>query len=240
MSQLEGKCAVVTGAARGIGRETVSAFLAEGATVVAADLVSDVLEALSDLDGVTVVAGDLTDPATADRIVAAAGRVDFLNNVAGLLDGMRPVDEVSEDEWARVLAVNLTAPFLLCRRVLPGMVAAGGGVITNVASVAGIRGGRAGAAYTAAKHGLVGLTQNIAITHGAADVRCNAICPGSTRTSVAEGQTMSERGLKVFNAPRFRRAEPSQIASVAVFLASDAASNVNGAILPVDYAQSAL
>jgi NAD(P)-dependent dehydrogenase (short-subunit alcohol dehydrogenase family) len=239
--RLEGKTVIVTGAARGMGRAMVDAFLAEGAKIIAADLPSPLLDELGELESVTAVAGDLTDPAAIERVVAAGeGKIDVLNNVAGLLDGLRPIDEVSPEEWARVIAVNLTAPFLLCKAVIPVMVAQGGGVITNVASIGGIRAGRAGAAYTAAKHGAVGLSQNIAISHWPDNIRCNVMCPGATMTSMTEGQTLSERGMALFKAPRFRIAEAHQQASVAVFLATDEASNINGAILPVDYGQTAV
>jgi NAD(P)-dependent dehydrogenase (short-subunit alcohol dehydrogenase family) len=234
---------IVTGAANGIGRATVSAFLALGDRVIAADLAGDRLDEVGRQDGVTVVGGDLTDPGVAGEIVAAAGgRIDVLNNIAGLMDGMKPVDEVQDDEWQRVIAVNLTAPFRLCHLVVPIMEAQGGGVITNVASVSGMRGGRSGAAYTASKYGLVGLSQNIASLNGMAGIRCNALCPGATiNTAIVEGQTLSERGQSQIPASLRRKpAEPEQMASVAVFLASDAASHINGAVLPVDYGQSAI
>jgi NAD(P)-dependent dehydrogenase (short-subunit alcohol dehydrogenase family) len=234
---------VVTGAANGMGRAMVEAFAALGDAVVATDLPGARLDEVGAREGVVAVAGDLVDPATPARILdAAGGRVDVLNNVAGLLDGLRPVDEVDEEEWQRVLTVNLTAPYRLCHAVVPLMVAQGAGVITNVASAGGIRGGRAGAAYTASKHGLVGLSQNIAITHGLDGVRCNALCPGATiGTAIGEGQTISERGqASVAASLRRKPAEPRQIADVAVFLAGDAASHVNGAVLPVDYGQTAI
>ncbi len=242
-SGLHGKTVIVTGAASGIGAAMVSRFAAAGARVIAADIDAEGLRALENDPGeLSTVTADVSSAEGAERIVEAArGRLDVLCNNAGVIDAMAPVDEASDEDWQRVLAINLTGPFRLCRAAIPIMLASGGGSIVNTASVGGLRGGRAGAAYTASKFGLVGLTQNIAVTHGPRGIRCNAICPGSTETGIQQtrerlGTPLSEWGQQVGTRDRDKPepATPEQIAAVAVFLADPAASRINGAAIPVD------
>jgi NAD(P)-dependent dehydrogenase (short-subunit alcohol dehydrogenase family) len=151
------------------------------------------------------------------------------------------VDQVSEAEWDRVIAVNLTGPYLLCNRAIPRMVRQHGGVIINTASLSGIRGGRAGAAYTASKFGLVGLTQNIAATYGAQGIRCNAICPGAVVTDILGSAELGPDADRLRNRDREKppAVQPDRIAHVALFLAMDESSYMNGAIIPVDGGASA-
>lgn len=234
---LEGKSALVTGAAKGLGRATVEAFSAAGARVVAVDLAADPMRDLKS-SGVEVVVGDVTKASDADRMVAAAGSdLNVLVNCAGIHDRLVLADEADDDHWRRVLDTNLTGPFLLCKRAIPIMQAGGGGVILNVASIAGLRGGRAGAAYTAAKHGLVGLTLNIAATLGGTGIRAAAVCPGGMLTGMSSGEEMSEAGATAIRGRDRRRPMPAtaeQVASVLTFLATDAASQTNGTVIPVD------
>jgi NAD(P)-dependent dehydrogenase (short-subunit alcohol dehydrogenase family) len=231
---------VVTGAGSGIGKSMVEAFLAAGDRVVAVDVREERLASLP--PRVVRVGADVSHAVGADRIIAAAGeRLDVLCNNAGILDGMLLAGQMDEELWDRVLAVNLTGPFLLCRRALPAMVSMGGGVIINTASLSGIRGGRAGAAYTASKFGLVGLTQNIAATYARDNIRCNAICPGAVATDIVGSGKLGP------DAPRLRErdrekptaAAPDRIAKVAFFLASEDASYLNGAVIPIDGGASA-
>src|ERR1700693_6210198 len=141
---LTGRTGIVTGAGSGIGRAMVELFFAAGIRVIAADNRGARLRSLP--EGVVKVEADVSTAAGADLIIGAAGeRLDILCNNAGILDGMLLVDQVSEADWNRVIAVNLTGPYLLCHRALPMMVLRGGGVIINTASLSGIRGGRAGA-----------------------------------------------------------------------------------------------
>jgi NAD(P)-dependent dehydrogenase (short-subunit alcohol dehydrogenase family) len=142
-------------------------------------------------------------------------------------------------EWERVLRINLTGPFLVTHAVLPHMLSRGSGVIVNTASEAGIRGGAAGAAYTASKHGVIGLTRSVAWAYANDGIRCNAIVPGPTETAgmVDQAANFDQKGfarLQPVISLNGRIAQPEESADVAVFLASDAASFVNGAILPVD------
>jgi NAD(P)-dependent dehydrogenase (short-subunit alcohol dehydrogenase family) len=184
-------------------------FAAEGARVVAGDWNAARLDAAVAgirARGGTIVGaqGDIADQATAEGLVDLAvsthGRIDVLVNNAGVMDYMQGVGELSDDIWRRVLGINLDGPMFTSRRAVPRMVAQGGGSIVNIASTAGVEGGAAGAAYTAAKHALVGLTRNTAWMYAARGVRCNAICPGGTRTNI--GETMTPERLDRAGAAR--------------------------------------
>lgn len=241
-SSLDGKRAIVTGAASGIGRSIARRLSERGASVVAADLDADGLESLSAEASVKPVTCNVAIPEDVDRVVATAGEtVEILCNNAGLMDRFMLVDEIPLEEWNRVFAVNVTSQYMFCHRLVPRMVDAGGGVIINIASAAGLRGGRAGAAYTASKHAVVGLTRNIAATYGHLGIRCNAICPGGTRGGARggheEGAKWSERGEAVVIGRDRLYPEPGtadQIAAVALFLASDEADRIGGAEIVVD------
>ncbi|GAA4791641.1 glucose 1-dehydrogenase [Streptomyces ziwulingensis] len=241
-----GRSVIVTGAGSGIGRATALAFAAQGDRVVVADLDAEgaaaVVDEIEGAGGTAVaVAGDLSEQAVVDRVTATAverfGGVEVLVNNAGIMDRMSALADVSDAEWERVLRVNLTAPFLLTRAVLPHMLAAGRGAIVNTASEAGLRGSAAGAAYTASKHGVVGLTKNLAVMYRKQGIRANAICPGGTATAISVEADQAAHGPSTLR-PHFvnlgRVSRPEEQAAAIVFLASDAASNINGAILPVD------
>ncbi|MFK0117824.1 SDR family NAD(P)-dependent oxidoreductase [Streptomyces sp. NPDC090994] len=247
-----GRSVIVTGAASGIGRAAALAFAAEGDRVVVADLDAEgaaaVVREVERAGGTAVaVTGDLSEQAVVDRVAATAverfGGVDVLVNNAGIMDRMSAPADVSDAEWERVLRVNLTAPFLLTRAVLPHMLAAGRGAIVNTASEAALRGSAAGAAYTASKHGVVGLTKSLAVMYRGQGIRANAICPGGTATAISMDADRSAHGPATI-APHFvnlgRVSRPEEQAAAIVFLASEAASNVNGAVLPVDDGWSAV
>jgi len=241
---LEGRRAVITGAGSGIGREMTRLFVSEGALVTAVDIDARRLDSLAqEFRSVQILAADVSKPSDADRIINAAGdQIQILCNNAGVLDRLAPVDELTDDEWARVISVNLSGAFLLCRRAIPSMRKRGGGVILNTASISGLRGGRAGAAYTASKFGLVGLTQNIAWAYARDGIRCNAICPGAVTTNIYVGVEASRRGSSLFGMTgdwRPEPAEPATIARVALFLVSDNAQHVSGVALPIDAGRAA-
>jgi len=235
--RFDGKRAVVTGGASGIGLELVGKLDRDGASVLAVDSNGDALDALARRNpAVQTLQLDVTAPGAADRIVAAAGdHVDLLFNNAGISDGILMLDETEDHEWDQCIAVNLTSAFRICRRVVPMMVAQQGGVIINTASVGGLRGARGGTAYVASKFGLVGLTQNIAATYGKDGIRCNAICPGPVATNLRH-LAGSARGRSRLRAdPTMpKSADPGQVADVALLIASDESVLVNGVALPVD------
>src|SRR6476469_7745146 len=151
------------------------------------------------------------------------GRLDILCNNAGIMDLMTPAGDVPLELWERVLSVNLTGPFLACRRAIPLMVSQGGGKIINTASEAGLRGGAAGTPYTVSKHGVVGLTRSIAFHYASHGIRCNAVCPGGVETAIGIGGRMPhQEGLgKVMalmqGSTNGKIAKPEQIASVIAF-----------------------
>ena len=219
-----------------MGREMVRLFAADGANVVAVDLNANRLEKLRrEYPDVTTVGADISSAAGADTAIAAAGkRIDVLCNNAGISDGAALLDETSETTYDRVLAVNLKGAFLLSQRAVQRMLEHGGGHIISTASIGGYRGGLAGASYTASKFGLVGLSLNIAATYGDQGIRCNIICPGATATNIGESADYTSRGGALIADIAADRLPPSAIASVALFLASEAARDINGAVIPVD------
>jgi len=236
-----GKTVIVTGAASGIGKATASRIAREGGRVIACDIAADKLDAfraeLPSADVVTV-AGDLTQQEAIDRVIAAAGeRIDGLANVAGINDDFSPAGETPDAVWDRVIAINLTAPFKLMRAVLPLMEAAGRGSILNVSSEAGLRGNSSGNAYTASKHGIIGVTKSAAFMYGPKGIRVNSVAPGGVATGIPMPPHMSEYGSARL-AP-FQQAIPTvataeHLAASITFLLSDDAVNINGAILASD------
>jgi NAD(P)-dependent dehydrogenase (short-subunit alcohol dehydrogenase family) len=249
--RLDEKVAVITGGGSGIGRAIAARFAKEAACVVVADLVADaVKEAVLEIEAAggraAGAVGDVTVESDVDRMIQTAthvfGRVDILCNNAGIMDRNQPITELSNDLWERVMAVNLRGPFWACRRAVPIMIEQGGGAILNIASVAGLFGCRAGAAYTASKHALIGLTRNIAFMYAASGIRCNAICPGGVSTNIGWGGDPSEFGtgrigLGFSIVPRIGK--PEEIAEVGLLLVSDEAGFVNGTVMTVDGGWSA-
>ena len=203
-----GQTVIVTGAASGIGRAVATRVAREGGRVVAADISKEKLDelaaALTGLPAgaeVVTVAGDISDQDDVERITLAAGdRIDALANVAGIMDDMSAIHEVSDDLWERVLRVNLEGTMRLTRAVVPSMLAAKEGRIVNVASEAGLRGSAAGVAYTASKHAVVGLTKSSAVMYAKSGIRTNAVAPGG----VATGHPRARRG-------RVRRRRPAAL-----------------------------
>ncbi|MFG3342926.1 SDR family NAD(P)-dependent oxidoreductase [Glycomyces sp. NPDC048151] len=235
--RFSGKTVIVTGAGSGIGRATALRLASEGATVVAADVNQESLDKLASEIDIRAVAGDLTAADVIDQVVAAAdGKADGLANVAGIMDGFLPAAEVDDATWDRVFGVNVTAPMRLTRAVLPLMTAAGSGAIVNVASEAGLRGSAAGAAYTASKHAVIGLTRSTAVMYAKDGVRANAVAPGGVATNI-EATPKSQLGIERLQ-PYFVNAgapaQPEQLAAAITWLLSDDSSNTNGVVLASD------
>lgn len=238
---------IVTGAGGGIGRATAVKFARQGAHVVLADLDEDgTTQTLTEVEAAggsgAAVIGDLSDQEVVDRLVARAldrsGTVDVLVNNAGIMDRMSALGETDDAEWERVMRVNVTAPFLLTRAVLPHMTSAGGGAIVFTASEAGLRGGAAGAAYTASKHAVIGLVKNLAVMYRGQGIRANAVAPGPTETKIHVQTRPDAHGPTVVG-PLIRgnigrRGSADEQADAIVYLASDHASFINGAVVPVD------
>lgn len=233
------------GANRGTGRVIAEHFGRSGARVSCVDVSLDGAQATADLlDSIGSEAaawcGDVANHEDVEDVIARAeqalGPIDVLVNHAGI-GTFSLVEDTSVNEWRAIMGVCLDGPFNTSRLVVPSMIARGGGVIVNTISVCGYVGARAGVAYTAAKHGLVGLTRNIAATHARDGIRANGVCPGTIRRSdepsnVDEDDASDIFALMARSMPRLGR--PDEVASVVTFLASSAASFINGAIIPVD------
>jgi NAD(P)-dependent dehydrogenase (short-subunit alcohol dehydrogenase family) len=242
-----GKTVIVTGAGSGIGQATALRVAKEGGRVIAADVSKERLDTLiTDNAGLDLipVPGDISTEETISAIIAAAGgRVDALANVAGIMDNFTPVHEVDDELWDRVFLINVTATMRLTRAVVPMLLDAGAGSVVNVASEAGLRGSAAGAAYTASKHAVVGLTKNSAVMYGQKGLRFNAIAPGPTATNIVANwgsQLGAERLGPLLGANVPAPATAAQLAASITFLLSDDATNINGAILASDGGWSAI
>jgi NAD(P)-dependent dehydrogenase (short-subunit alcohol dehydrogenase family) len=232
---VNGRVALVTGGASGIGAATVAALRARGATVVAADIQGG--------DGVDVL--DVTDEAAVDAfvdgVVAEHGRLDLAANIAGTPGEVADVATSTTDAWRRTMAVNLDGAYFCVRAELRAMlaaVAAGatGAAIVNVASSAARMGVPGLVAYSASKHGVLGLTRTAALEVARRGIRVNAVCPGTVRTPMLAGFAGDEQTLEAMGrrAPMGRLGEPAEIAEAIVWLLSDAASFVTGAVLDPD------
>jgi NAD(P)-dependent dehydrogenase (short-subunit alcohol dehydrogenase family) len=230
------RIAVVTGAGQGIGRQIASTFLDAGYGVATIDI-----RPVEPTGNVLPLTGDVSDENAvvemARQVVSHFGAVDVLVNNAGI-SSITPAESTTLEQWNRVLAVNLTGPFLLCREFGRSMLAAGSGSIVNIASIAGLRGIGDRAAYNASKHGLVGLTRTLAAEWGGRGVRVNAVCPGWVKTEMDVADQAAGGYVDadiIEQVPMARFAAPADIAAAVAFLADPAVSGfINGVALPVD------
>jgi NAD(P)-dependent dehydrogenase (short-subunit alcohol dehydrogenase family) len=234
--RLEGKVALVTGSASGLGAATATRFVAEGATVVGLDLNESPTAKESHVGSVT---DEDTVAAVVRSVVDGYGRLDVVANFAGTAGG-GPVHWVDRAEWDRVMTVNLTGTFLVNKHALVPMLEQRSGSIINVASIEGIEGTEGGSVYNASKGAVVLLTKNMAIDYGGAGIRVNCICPGFIEGTELFRTAMGSEGMAPFldeyrrHAKLGRFGRPEEIGAAALFLASDDASYVTGHSLIVD------
>lgn len=244
--KLEGKVALVTGAGSGIGRAIVKLFIEEGAQVVGTDLYPNGLETLVEEikelghDSLSTCTGDVAIRSDAEAMVETAvniyGTLDIVVNNAGIMDEFVPVGDLDDSMWRQVLGVNLDGQMFICRKALETMLPKENGVFVNIASIGGLLGGRAGVSYTVSKHGVIGLTRSIAYHYAMKGIRANAICPGgvATNISVRQPNPLGYERLQTTFGMAVRTAQSDELARIALFLASDDSSFVNGEILVAD------
>jgi len=246
---LQGKVAIVTGGAGGIGLAIAERLAADGARVIIGDMLGDAGRAASRAIGGLFVEGDLSlqDDCSAlvEQAMAAHGAVDILVNNAGF-QSIHPLEDFPEEVWNRMMAVMLTAPFLLTKYVWPSMMARRWGRVVNIASIHGLVASPHKSGYVTAKHGLIGLTRAAALEGGPHGITVNAICPAYVRTPLVQDQIAAQaraRGLsedevveKVMLEPAAvkRLIEPEEVAGLAAFLSTDEAGAITGATMQID------
>ena len=240
MGELDGKVAVITGAGSGMGRSCSEVFVREGAKVLAADISGGQDETAKNLgDAVVPCQVDVTDEASVEAMFVAAteafGTVDVVLNVAGI-GGYAPLADTTVEDYEKIMAVDLKGVMLGTKHGLRTMLPTGGGVILNWSSTGGMNGSRLPTAvYSAAKAGVISFTKAAAIEYGTKGIRANAICPGFIETEMSGGKGAAELFPALVAGSCLQRGgQPEEVAEVAAFLASDRASYMTGAVIPVD------
>lgn len=251
---LENKTAIITGAASGIGRETALLFAKEGCKVVAADIQLEKLrelelQALDNSVDIAVIQIDISKENEIQKMIQFAkdtfGTIHILINNAGIMDNFESIADVTNETWEKVFKVNLDGPFKAIRGVIKEFIKNQNGNIINMSSVGGLNGGRAGVAYTASKHALVGLTKNTGYLFAKQGIQCNCIAPGAVETNI--GSTIDQSKITELIKDRIlsgmvlnpRTGQPQEIAQIALFLASDKSSFINGSVIVSDGGWSA-
>jgi len=241
-----GKVALVTGGSSGIGRASARAFARAGARVMVADVMveggQDAVRLIQEAGGeATFMPVDVTNAAAVTTLIAKTvevyGRLDYAHNNAGIEGVIGPTADCTEDNWDRVLSVNLTGVWLCMKYEIPQMLQQGGGAIVNTASAAGLVGARGIPAYVASKHGVVGLTKTAALEYARTGIRVNAVCPGVIRTPMVErllGDRPRAEARLTDLEPIGRLGTPEEVAETVLWLCSDAASFVTGHAMAVD------
>lgn len=252
MLRLQDKVAIITGSGSGIGKEIALTFGKQGAKIVVADFNEDGLnQTVSELNsfgvetiGIKVnVTNEIDIANMIDETVKTFGTVDILVNNAGVSDHMQAAGNVTDEVWERVMSINVTSVMRGVRKVLPIFQEKEYGNIINMASISGLTGGRGGLAYTASKHAVVGMTKNIASQYGPQNIRCNAIGPAHVPTPLTMnisnidefGMEVATRGVNLMT----KAGTTQEIANIALFLASDESSNINGVTIAADFGWSA-
>ncbi|AKG53148.1 oxidoreductase shortchain dehydrogenase/reductase family [Dehalogenimonas sp. WBC-2] len=245
--KLQNKVAVVTGAGSGMGKAISLLFAKEGAKVVVSDFNLDTAnQVVAEITAAGGIAKAVTANVTKeqdiqnmiDTAINSYGTLDILVNNAGIMDNFVPAGDVTDELWEKVFAVNSTGPMRATRKALKIFVEKGSGIIVNIASAGGLLGSRAGAAYTASKHSVIGLTKNVGFQYAKLGIRCNAIAPGAVNTNIGTtiydpnkfGMERAMAGISL----NPRVGEPEEIAKVALFLASDDASMINATVITAD------
>jgi meso-butanediol dehydrogenase/(S,S)-butanediol dehydrogenase/diacetyl reductase len=235
MARFDGKVAIVTGGARGIGEAIVARLASEGAKVMIADLNAPAETG----EHIAFLKTDATVAADVQAVVAATierwGRLDILFNNAGI-GALVETPEMEEEVWDRVFAINTRAIFLFCKAAIPVIKAAGGGAIVNIASISGLGGDFAMGAYNASKGAVVNYTRSLALDHARDGIRVNALCPGLIATDLAVGAVTDpvDAAFWFDRIPLGRAGRAEEMAAVATFLASDDASYMTGSIVTAD------
>src|SRR5699024_1195442 len=247
MSKLDGKFAIVTGAASGMGKAIAELYAKEGAKVIVADLNGEGAEAV--VKGIKDNGGEAqavkVNVAKVEEInnmidfaVDTYGTLDILVNNAGVMDGMEPVGNIDDEKWDFVFDINTKAVMRAMRKAMPIFLDKGKGVIVNTVSTGGLNGGHAGVTYTASKHAVVGITKNTGFMYANEGIRCNGIAPGGVETNIGSSmKSIDEFGAgrqQLTGALMPRMGQSEEIANVALFLASDESSFVNGTVITAD------
>lgn len=238
-----GKTVFVTGAGSGIGEAQVIAFKENGANVFAFDIDQDALIQLSEqfTTGFSFAVGSVSNETHVQHAVESAiqtfGQIDILLNTAGILDGFAKTLDTDEALWDTVMNTNVKGTYFVTNNVLPHMLKQQAGVVVNMASVAGLVAGGGGAAYTASKHAIVGYTKQLDLDYCRAGIRANAIAPGAIQTPMNQADFAGDGEMAKWVAeetPAGRWAQPSEVASLTLYLASQAADYIHGTVIPID------
>ncbi|MDI1355122.1 MAG: SDR family oxidoreductase [bacterium] len=254
MKKLEKKVSIITGAGSGMGKAIALLFASEGSKLIATDIDQKRLDALKteiNAQGgeVTTLLANMAKEEDIEKMIDLAvstyGTLDILINNAGIMDHFAPVGDLDNTMWEKVMKINVEGPFKAMRSALKIFLAKGSGVIVNTSSLGGLNGARAGAAYTASKHAVIGLTKNTGYMYAKSGIRCNAIAPGAVNTNIGDTIDFSKitplinERIMTGLALNPRTGEPSEIAKVALFLACDDSSFVNATVVTVDGGWSA-
>lgn len=244
MGRLQDKITIVTGAGLGIGRAIALRFAAEGARVIAADISGEEEKVAAEADGEVVAHRcDVSDPQQVQDLVdfcrARYGRLDVLCNNAGIAGRSAPLHEIALEDWDRVMRINVRGAFLMLKYAIPLMLDSGGGAVVNTSSIGSFRATAGSGAYITSKGAMKMLTQVAALDYIDANIRVNAVCPGTVDTPLVQSAPAGTRAMLLARCPQKRFAKPEEVAALALFLASDEAAHITGASYLIDGGRSA-